>query len=107
MHTTSSFPPNPPPCSEHPDLFRLPCCAPDDAFAFDLDRSPQRLACGAPAVQLVVQYSVLLPAPTPEGGPPDGSRCAGLLAQASVVAGFVSAFSGLGLVCTWQLRKAS
>ncbi|KAL4424007.1 hypothetical protein ABPG75_001308 [Micractinium tetrahymenae] len=59
---------------EHPDLFRTPCCSADDAFAFDLDRSPQPLACAAPAVQLVVQYSVLLPAPAAEGKPADGSR---------------------------------
>ena len=47
-------------CREHGDLFRLVACSPEDAYAFDLDRTAQRAACTAPAVQLVLQYSMLV-----------------------------------------------
>ncbi len=47
-------------CRE-PGLFRVVACGPQDAFAFEMDRTEQRFG-GAPVVQLVVQYSVVLPA---------------------------------------------
>lgn len=53
--------PHPPCCSEHENLWRLVTCGPDDAFAFDLDRTRRRAAGSAPAVQLVFQYSMLVP----------------------------------------------
>lgn len=66
----------PPACSEHSDLWRLVGCGPEDAFAFNLGRTTQRAACAAPAVQLVLQYSMLVPAlPAAEGEAP-GSRYA-------------------------------
>jgi len=55
-------------------MFRLMACGTDDAFAFDLDRSRQRLACTAPAVQLVLQYSMLVPLATPSSPSGDGTR---------------------------------
>lgn len=55
-------------------------CGPGDALAFDLARSGRRAACAAPAAQLVLQYSLLVPGPAPRGAPP-GSRCARELAR--------------------------
>lgn len=74
-------------CREHADLWRLVACGPDDALAFDLARSGRRAACAAPAAQLVLQYSLLVPGAAPPGAPP-GSWCAraGSWFDASLVA---------------------
>lgn len=65
---------------EHESLWRLAACGPEDAFAFDLERTPRRASGSPPAVQLVLQYSMLVPAPVPAaaagGGAAPGSRCA-------------------------------
>ncbi|KAI3432284.1 hypothetical protein D9Q98_003844 [Chlorella vulgaris] len=45
-----------------PGLYRAVACTPGDAFAFELDRNERQDSGAPPAVQLVLQYSMLLPA---------------------------------------------
>lgn len=58
-------------CRE-PGLFRLVACGPEDAFAFEMDRTEQYSSGAAPAVQLVLQYSMLLPASPAAGEEQEG-----------------------------------
>lgn len=55
-----------------PGLFRLVACGPEDAFAFEMDRTEQYSSGAAPAVQLVLQYSMLLPASPAAGEEQEG-----------------------------------
>lgn len=55
-------------CSEHANLWSLVACGPDDALSFSLDRSSARASCTAPVVQLVIQYSQLVPVAPAAGG---------------------------------------
>lgn len=47
--------------SQQRNLWRLVACSPYEAFTFDLARTSRRAACAAPAVQAVMQYSLLVP----------------------------------------------
>lgn len=58
---------SPPNCRE-PGLYRAVACTPGDAFAFELDRNERQDSGAPPAVQLVLQYSMLLPAAAAASG---------------------------------------